>query len=67
MAIVIVKKTIKRGDLQLVGVNFLCIWKEWEVVLSEEHYKYEWISLSEIIERNWNGERYYKCFEFYSE
>ncbi len=55
-----------KNDFQLVGVNFLCIWKEGEVVLSSEHESYEWLSLDEIRERNWwDYEQFANAFSKY--
>lgn len=53
-----------KSDFQLVGINFLCKYEKGEVVLSEEHEKYEWLTLEDIISRGWKyREQYVKAFE----
>ena len=55
-----------KDDFELVGINFLCIWKEGEVVLSSEHESFEWLSLEEIKERNWwDLEQFINAFSKY--
>ncbi len=49
---------------QLIGINYLCKWKEGEVTLSEEHENYEWLTLSEIKEKSLDDyEQYVKAFK----
>ena len=38
---------------QIIGVDFICFWKEGEVQLSWEHESYEWLTLDEIRSRGW--------------
>lgn len=56
-----------KSDFQLVGVNYLCLWREGEVVLSQEHEKYEWLTYEDISSRKWAEEQYFKAFEAFSE
>lgn len=56
-----------KESFQLIGINYLCEWVSGDVVLSEEHESYEWLSLEDILERNWNDqEKFIKAFEYYS-
>lgn len=51
-------------SFQLVGINYLCAWKSGKVVLSEEHERYEWLSLDEIKNKMLENElQYVKAFE----
>lgn len=53
-----------KDQLQLVGINYLCIWKEGEVVLSDEHEAYEWLSEEALRAKKWNDlENYLLVFE----
>lgn len=56
-----------KSGFQLVGVNYLCLWREGEVVLSQEHEKYEWLTYEDISSRRWDEEQYFKAFEAFSE
>ncbi|MCD8316151.1 MAG: NUDIX domain-containing protein [Eggerthellaceae bacterium] len=42
-----------RNETQVVGVDFLCEWVSGEVVLSEEHDGFEWLTKEEIDSRHW--------------
>lgn len=54
----------EKAGFQLVGINYLCAWKSGEVVLSEEHERYEWLSLNEIKDKMLEDElQYVKAFE----
>lgn len=51
-------------EFQLVGINYLCAWTSGEVVLSEEHEKFEWLTLEEIKNKNLEDEeQYVKAFQ----
>ena len=53
-----------KDKFQLIGINYLCIWKEGEVVLSDEHEAYEWLSEEELHAKKWNDlKRYLLAFE----
>ena len=53
-----------KGQHQLVGINYLCIWKEGEVILSDEHEAYEWLTEAELHTKKWdNLENYLLAFE----
>ena len=55
-----------KEDFQLVGIDYLCEWVSGDVVLSEEHEAYEWLTLDEIIERKWEDKnKFIKAFEYY--
>lgn len=55
-----------KENFQLVGINFLCEWVAGDVILSEEHEFFEWLSLDEITQRNWNDkDTYIKAFKYY--
>lgn len=56
-----------KNELQLVGINYLCLWHSGEVVLSVEHEKYEWLTYEDILRRNWGEEQYHKAFEHFVE
>lgn len=56
-----------KNELQLVGINYLCLWHSGEVVLSVEHEKYEWLTYEDILRRNWEEEQYHKAFEHFVE
>jgi len=43
-----------KGNFELVGIDYACVWKSGDVRLSEEHDSYEWLSLDEIRLRGWN-------------
>ncbi len=54
---------VKNG-FQLIGINFACIWKNGEVELSGEHESYEWLTLANLVERNWDDiDSYRKLFK----
>jgi len=54
---------IIKGQFQLIGINYLCIWKAGEVVLSDEHEAYEWLTEEELTAKNWNDlENYLLAF-----
>lgn len=54
------------NNFQLIGINFLCEWVSGEVLLSEEHESYEWLTLDEIVTRNWDDvEKYIKMYDCY--
>lgn len=56
-----------KENFQLVGIDFLCVWESGEVKLSKEHKDYEWLTLKEIRERQWNEiEKYEKAFEHFN-
>ena len=53
-----------KDHFQLIGINYLCIWKEGEVVLSDEHEAFEWMSVAELRAKKWNDlERYLLAIE----
>jgi len=53
-----------KGHYQLVGINYLCIWKAGEVILSDEHEAYEWLTEDELRAKKWNDlEKYLLVFE----
>ena len=53
-----------KGNFQLVGINYLCIWKSGEVVLSEEHESYEWLTEEELLKKDWGDiEQYLLVFK----
>ena len=41
-----------KDQFQLVGINYLCIWKAGEVILSDEHEAYEWLSEEKLRAKN---------------
>lgn len=53
-------RTFHREHSQLMQVDFLCEWESGEVVLSEEHEGFEWLTLDEIRKRNWQLESTYE-------
>ena len=53
-----------KNQLQLVGINYLCIWKEGEVVLSDEHEAYEWLTEEDLRAKKWDDlENYLIAFK----
>lgn len=55
-----------KNDFQLVGINFLCEWVSGEVILSEEHEAFEWLTLEEICWKKWRDEyQYVNAFSVY--
>lgn len=56
-----------KNELQLVGINYLCLWHSGEVVLCVEHEKHEWLTYEDILRRNWGEEQYHKAFEHFVE
>lgn len=53
-----------KDHYQLVGINYLCIWKAGEVVLSDEHEAYEWLTEEALQAKNWDDlEKYLLVFE----
>jgi 8-oxo-dGTP diphosphatase len=53
-----------KENFQLVGINYLCRWASGNIILSEEHEKYEWLSRDEIIQKNWEDkEQYLNAFD----
>ena len=53
-----------KNNFQLVGINYLCKWQSGEVVLSDEHEHFEWLSKKELLAKNWDDvERYLIAFE----
>lgn len=53
-------RTFHREHSQLMQVDFLCEWESGDVVLSEEHEGFEWLTLDEIRKRNWQLESTYE-------
>jgi 8-oxo-dGTP diphosphatase len=53
-----------RDNRQVVGITHLCIWKSGEVVLSDEHEAFEWLSKEELVAKSWDdAHRYLLAFE----
>ena len=53
-----------KDQYQLVGINYLCVWKAGEVVLSDEHEAYEWLTKEALCAKTWDDlERYLMAFE----
>ncbi|MCL1935019.1 MAG: NUDIX domain-containing protein [Defluviitaleaceae bacterium] len=53
-------------NFQLVGIDYLCEWIDGDVVLGKEHENFEWISLDEILNREWdNKDIYIRVFDIY--
>lgn len=55
-----------KESFQLVGINFLCLWEDGEVSLSEEHESYQWLTKEALMAKNWHDlEQYLEAFEAY--
>jgi len=57
-----------QDNFQLIGIDFLCLWQEGDVQLSEEHDQFEWVSREEIILSEWDEgekEEYLAAFRLY--
>ena len=48
-----------KDQFQLIGINYLCIWKDGEVVLSDEHEAYEWLTKAQLRAKNWHDAKIY--------
>ena len=55
-----------KGNFQLVGINYLCLWEAGDVLLSDEHEYYEWLTKEDIISLNWDDvDQYLEAFNNY--
>jgi 8-oxo-dGTP diphosphatase len=55
-----------KENFQLVGITYYCRWVAGDVVLSEEHERYEWLTWPEIVARGWQEiEEYEAVFKYY--
>lgn len=55
---------IIKDNLQLVGINYLCKWISGEVMLSDEHEAYEWLTEKELRAKGWHDiYKYLLAFE----
>ena len=53
-----------KDQFQLVGINYLCIWQEGEVTLSDEHEAYEWLTEAELRAKKWDDiQNYLAAFD----
>ena len=56
-----------RPQVELIGINFLCVWKEGDVRLSSEHESFEWLTLDELEAKGWGSTKAFAAaFEEYA-
>lgn len=52
--------SIDGSEHQVLGVDFICRWTEGDVKLSREHESYEWVSVEDLQDKDWEQKGVYE-------